>query len=96
MRIKQILKGIDIGLGLLLRAWRDGMTRHRDGQRYSLGILKASLVQASTVMCAFTYNSGRNLRQPLGGGLSFRPAPVKAVVKFEQRLSHRVREGNSA
>jgi len=50
VRIKQILNGIDIRLGLLLRAWRDGMTRHRDGQRYSLGILKASLEQASAVM----------------------------------------------
>ena len=96
MSLEELFKDPNVCLGLFLRAWRDRMTWHRDGERHSLGILKAKLAQLSVIMRTGTYNPGRNLLQPLGSGLSFRPAAVEAVIKFEQWLSHRVREGYSA
>ncbi len=43
-----------------------------------------------------TYYSGKYLPQPRSSGFGFGLAAVKAVVELEQRLSHGVREGDTA
>ena len=96
MLVKKILKGINVRLGLRLRAWWNWMAWHWNRQCYSPGILKALLAWFSDVMCDWAYNSGRNPLQPFCGGLSLWPAAEEAVIKFEQRLSDRVREGHPA
>lgn len=43
MGVEKILKCRNVRLCLFLGAWWDWMTWHRNGKRYSLGILRASL-----------------------------------------------------
>jgi hypothetical protein len=95
MRIKQVLQNLDVLLRLFLRTWWDRMAWHWYRERKTLGVLKVSLVRLQKRQAGYsTHCSGKYLLQPRGGSLGFGLAAVEAVIEFEQRLAHGVREGD--